>query len=95
MVEAQFLFELLMGLLANPTGFDGGSECLEISIGRQVRDVIFAFPGRLALSDNPHFITGHSGDAFVENTVFVAISDADTPSRKAAREWSLRAAPPA
>jgi len=41
-VKAQLLFELLMRLLAHPTGFDDGSQPLQVRVGRQVREVVLA-----------------------------------------------------
>ena len=40
-VEAEFFFQLLMGLLANPSRLDGGSQGAQISLGRQVGEVVF------------------------------------------------------
>jgi hypothetical protein len=40
-VEAKFLFQLLMGLLANPSGLDGGSQAAQIGRSRQISEVVF------------------------------------------------------
>jgi len=39
-VEAEFLLELLMRLLTDPSGFDRGGERFEARIGWQVRHII-------------------------------------------------------
>ena len=40
-VEAKFFFQLLMGLLANPSCLDGGSQGAQIGRGRQISEVVF------------------------------------------------------
>ncbi len=40
-VETKFLFQLLMSLLANPPRLDGGRERAQVSLCRQVGEVIF------------------------------------------------------
>ena len=40
-VEPQLLFQLLMGLLANPTCLDGGSQSAQIGRSRQIGKVVF------------------------------------------------------
>ena len=40
-VEAEFLFQLLMRLLADPSRLDGGGERAQVGLGRQVGKVIF------------------------------------------------------
>ncbi len=40
-IEAKFLFQLLMGLLANPSGLDGGSQGAQIGRSRQIGEVVF------------------------------------------------------
>ena len=40
-VEAKFLFQLLMSLLANPSRLDGGSQAAQIGRSRQIGEVVF------------------------------------------------------
>jgi hypothetical protein len=40
-VEPKLLFQLLMGLLANPTCLDGGSQSAQIGRSRQIGKVVF------------------------------------------------------
>ena len=58
MVEAEFLFELLMRRLTDPPGFDRGGERLEARIGRQVRHIVFLLAGRPAFADEPAILNG-------------------------------------
>ena len=40
-VEAEFLFQLLMGLLTNPSRLDGGGQGAQVGLGRQICEVVF------------------------------------------------------
>ena len=40
-VEPKFLFQLLVGLLANPSCLDGGGQGAQIGRGRQIGEVVF------------------------------------------------------
>ena len=40
-IEAKFLFQLLMGLLANPSCLDGGGQGAQIGRRRQIGEVVF------------------------------------------------------
>ena len=40
-IEAEFLFQLLMGLLANPSCLDGGGQGAQIGRRRQIGEVVF------------------------------------------------------
>jgi hypothetical protein len=42
-VEPKLLFQLLMGLLANPTCLDGGSQSAQIGRSRQIGEIVFLF----------------------------------------------------
>ena len=43
-IEAELLFQLLMGLLANPSGFDGGGQCAQICRRGQISKIVFLLP---------------------------------------------------
>lgn len=58
-VQTEFFLELLMGLLADPAGFDGSGNLLDRYVGRQVRKVVFPFPVRAMLAHQPDFFAGH------------------------------------
>ena len=40
-IEAEFLFQLLMGLLANPSRLDGGRQGAQLGLRRQVGEIVF------------------------------------------------------
>ena len=52
-VETEFLLELLMRLLADPSGLDRGGERLEVGVGGQVREIVFALARGAPLADEP------------------------------------------
>ena len=57
-IEAKFLFELLMGLLAEPPCLDGRGECSEGARRWEVRQLILLLAGRPTLADEPDlFVT--------------------------------------
>jgi hypothetical protein len=40
-VEAEFLFQLLVGLLANPSRLDGRGQSAQVSRSRQIGEIVF------------------------------------------------------
>ena len=40
-IEAEFFFELLVGLLADPSRLDGGSQGAQVRPGGQVGEIVF------------------------------------------------------
>ena len=42
-VETEFLFQLLVSLLANPSRLDGGRQGAQVGRGRQICEVVFLF----------------------------------------------------
>ena len=42
MVAAEFLFHLLIGLFADPSRLDGGSQCAQVGAGGQVGEAVFS-----------------------------------------------------
>jgi len=52
-VEAKFLFQLLMGLLADPSGLDCGSQVAQVHLGWQVGKTVFLFSRQALLTDEP------------------------------------------
>jgi hypothetical protein len=50
-IKAKLFLELLMGLLADPAGFDGAGQILERRVGGQIAEVVFALSGGAVLTD--------------------------------------------
>jgi hypothetical protein len=55
-VEAEFLLQLLMGLLANPSCLDGGGQPAQVHPGWQVRKIVFLLSRRAVLADEPGLV---------------------------------------
>src|SRR3984957_13189143 len=55
-VEPEFLLQLLMGLLANPSCLDRGSKAGEVHPGAQVGEIVFLLSRRAVLADQPSLV---------------------------------------
>src|SRR3977135_1387949 len=56
-VEAEFLFQLLMGLLANPSRLDGGGQGSQAGRSRQVGEIVFLLSRRPVVADKPGLVS--------------------------------------
>jgi len=54
MVEAEFLLELLVSLLADPARLDRRGQRLEIGVGWEVSEIVFLLAGGASFSDQPN-----------------------------------------
>jgi len=93
-VEAEFLFELLMRLFTDPPGFDRGGERFEARIGGQVRHIMFLFARRPAFANEPDLVARHALHAIIEHTVLMTLRNADAAGSKEARQPTFRASSP-
>ena len=55
-VETEFLLQLLMGLLANPSCLDRRSQAAEVHPGGQVGEIVFLLPRCAVLADEPSLV---------------------------------------
>ena len=55
-IEPEFLLQLLMGLLANPSCLDRRSQAAQVHPGGQVGEIVFLLPGRAVLADQPSLV---------------------------------------
>ena len=94
MVEAEFFFQLLMRLLADPSGFDRGGERLEAGIGRQVGHIVFLLAGRPPFADEPDFVARHALHAIIKHAVLMTVRNANAAGRKETCQPALCAPPP-
>ena len=93
-VEPKLLLELLVSLFTDPPGLYRGSERLDGGIGRQVRHIVFLFPGRPPLADEPDLVTRHALHTVIEHPVLMAIRNADTAGREETCQPTFGAPPP-
>ena len=89
MIETEFFLELLVRLFADPAGLDGAGELLDRGIGRQVREIVFAFAGRAMLTDHPDLLAGQVLCAHIVDALGRPVSDAHSGNGKASREPSF------
>ena len=82
MVEAEFFFQLLMRLLADPSGFDRGGELLETGIGRKVGHIVFSLAGRPPFADEPDFVARHALRAIIKHAMLMTVRNADAAGRE-------------
>src|SRR4051794_28781935 len=88
--QAQFLFELLVPLLADPARFDGSRQGPQRGPRRQVAEVVFALAARAPLAHQPDLVTGQV--AVVRPGL--AVTDPHASGREPCRERALGAVPP-
>lgn len=68
MIEAELFLELLVGLLADPTGFDGTGQLFERRVAGQIAEVVFALAGGAMLADQ--------SDIFAREMLLAKVMDA-------------------
>ncbi len=93
-VEAEFFLQLLMRLLADPSGFDRSGERLEARIGWQVRHIVFWLAGRPPFADEPDFVARHAWHAIIKPAVLMTVCDANAANCEGACQPALCAPPP-
>src|SRR5580692_10081054 len=94
-VEAEFFFELLMRLFADPSRLDRGGERLEAGVGRQVGKIGFALARGATLADEPGLLARHVLRALVVDALLRAIGDPYANGGEGGRQWSLGSLAPA
>src|SRR3974390_1483040 len=94
-IEAEFLFELLVRLLANPTRLDCCGKRLEIDFRGQIGEIIFSFARVAPFAYEPSFLARHMLLAFVADTLRPPVSDAHANGGESGFERPLRSFPPA
>src|SRR5262245_19899983 len=52
-IETEFFFQLLVSLLANPSRLDGGRQCAQVGLRRQVGEIVFLFSRHPVFADEP------------------------------------------
>ena len=93
-IEAEFLLELLMRLLTDPSGFDRGGELLQACICWQVRHIVFLLARRPAFADEPDLVARHALHTIVAHAVLVAIRNANRSSREETCQPAFGSPPP-
>ena len=93
-VEAEFLLELLMRLLTDPSRFDCGCELSEARVSRQVRHIVFLLASWSTFADEPDLAARHALHTIVEHAMFMAVCNADAAGREETGQTTFSASPP-
>jgi hypothetical protein len=91
----QLFLELLVGLLADPTGFDGTVQLFERRVAGQIAEVVFALAGGAMLADQPDLFAGKMLLAKVTDALRRAVSHPHAHGSKPRRQLAPCTAPPA
>ena len=90
-VEAEFLLELLVRLLANPAPLDCRGQFLQSRASRQVGEIVLPLARRAMLAHKPDLLAWHVLGALVADALWRAVGDPHPHGRKAGREPALGA----
>ena len=93
-VEAEFLFQLLMGLLTNPSRLDGGGQGAQIGRGRQICEVVFLLARGAVFADKPGFVARQMLLALVPDPLRWSVGCAYADGGKAGFELAFRPGSP-
>ena len=94
-VETQFLFHLLVRLLANPSRFDDRRQPAQFRFGRQVGEIVLRFPADAALADQPDLFSRKMLLALVADPLRRSIGDTHANGGKTCFQCAFRSLPPA
>ena len=75
-IEPQFLFQLLVRLLANPSCLDRGGQGAQVRVGRQIAQIVLLLAAGAVLADEPGFVARQMLLAFIVDTLGRAIGGA-------------------
>ena len=94
-IETEFLFQLLVSLLANPSRLDGRRQGAQGGVRRQVGEIIFLLPRPPMLADEPSLVARQMLLALVPYPPPWAVGDPHADSGEASLELSLCSDAPA
>src|SRR5580658_9727961 len=93
-IEPEFFFQLLVSLLANPPRLDGGRERAQVSLCRQVGEVVFLLSRDPVFADKPSLLAGQMLLTLVPDPLRWSVRDPHANSSKTSLELSLGADAP-
>src|ERR1700752_2653257 len=94
-VEAEFLFQLLMGLLADPSRLDRGRQGAQVHPSGQVGKIVLLLPRSPVLADKPGLVAWKMLLALVPYPLRRPVGDADADRSKAGLKLSFGPGAPA
>lgn len=93
-VEAKLLLQLLMGLFADPSRLNRGSQAAQVRPGRQVGKIVFLLPRYSVLADEPRLVPWKMLLTLIPYPLRSSVGDAHTDSRKSGFQPAFRPAAP-
>src|SRR5829696_7898056 len=94
-IEAEFLFELLVSLLANPSRLDGGRQGAQVGLCRQVGEIVFLLSRQPVFADEPGLVPWQVLLTLVPDALRRSVGDPHADSSKTSLELAFRAGAPA
>ena len=94
-IETEFLFQLLVRLLANPSRLDGGRQGAQVGLCRQVGEIVFLFSRRPVFADKPGLVARQMLLTLVPDPLPWPVGDPHADSGETGLELSFRAGAPA
>jgi len=94
-IEAEFLFHLLMRLLANPSCLDGSSQSAQIGRSRQIGEVVLPLSRQPVFADEPNLIPRQMLLTLVPDPLRWSVGDPHADGGKAGFELAFRPGSPA
>src|ERR1700692_3311428 len=67
-IEPQFLFQLLVRLLANPSCLDRGGQGAQVGVRWQIAQIVLLLAAGAVLADEPGFVARHMLRGFIVDT---------------------------
>src|SRR5262249_61816432 len=93
-VEAEFFFHLLVGLFANPSCLDDGSQSAQVRLGGGGGGIVFLLSSRAGFADEPGLVPPQMLLTLVHDPLRRSVGPTPTDSSKTTLELSFPATPP-
>src|SRR5262245_49963841 len=94
-IETEFFFQLLMCLLANPSCLDSGRRGSQISLCRQIGEIVFLLSRHPVFADEPSLVTWQMLLALILDPLLRAIGDPHADGGETGFELAFCASAPA
>ena len=93
-IETEFFFQLLVSLLANPSRLDGGRQGAQVSLRRQVGEIVFLLSRHPVFADEPSLVAGQMLLTLVPDPLRRSVGNPHADRSKTSLELSFRAGAP-
>ncbi len=93
-IEAEFLFQLLVSLLANPSRLDGSRQAAQVARRGQVGEIVLFLPRHPVFADEPSLVAGQMLLTLVADQLWRAVGYPHANRSKTSLELSFRTGAP-